>query len=116
MATPHIAGLTAYLLSLYGSKTFNPALIDPTLDASFMPTEAPLLQKAISLLPNYVVAFFPQSLKAAVSVAPTPKKPTLTPAKLKKALLALSTVDALTGELPAGTPNLLAYNNYTSSG
>jgi cerevisin len=45
-----------------------------------------------------------------------PKKPTLTPAKMKKAILNLATVDALTGELPAGTPNLLIFNNYTTSG
>lgn len=114
MATPHVAGLSAYLLSLYGSATFNPALIDPELDASFVPTEAPLLQKAISLLPNYVVAFLPQSIKTAVTVAPTPKKPTLTPAKLKKALLALATVDALTGELPTGTPNLSVHLRFPS--
>ncbi|KAL7413532.1 peptidase S8/S53 domain-containing protein [Mrakia frigida] len=115
MATPHIAGLTAYLLSLYGSPSFNPSLIDPTLDASAFSAQTPLLQKAMSLLPSYVAAFIPQIIRSAV-VAPTPKVPTLTPAKLKKAILALATVDALSGELPAGTPNLLAFNNYTLKG
>jgi len=103
MATPHIAGLTAYLLALYGSPSFNPSLIDPTLDAAAFQT--PLLQKAMSLLPNYVAAFIPQTIRSAL-IAPTPKVPTLTPAKLKKAILALATVDALSGELPVGTPNL----------
>lgn len=113
MATPHIAGLTAYLLSLYGSPSFNPSLIDPTLDASAFSAQTPLLQKAMSLLPSYVAAFIPQIIRSAV-VAPTPKVPTLTPAKLKKAILALATVDALSGELPAGTPNLSVFGFFSS--
>lgn len=103
MATPHIAGLLAYYLSIYASPSFSPS-------AAVAGVEATLLEKAVSLLPAYVQAFLPGS---AVSFAPTPKKP-ITPAELKKALLKLATVDVLTGELPAGTPNLLAFNNYTT--
>lgn len=111
MATPHIAGLLAYLLSVHGTESFS-----PTNALSFGP--AGVLEKAVSLLPSYIQAFLPGPQSA---FAPVPKKPeALTPAELKKALLKLATVDTLSdangAELPVGSPNLLAFNNYTTQG
>lgn len=104
MATPHIAGLVAYYLGLhYNSVDLTAAPV----------TEAGVFEKAVSLLPAYLQALIPSSLESAF-VAPTPKKP-ITPAELKKALIKLATVDALKGDLPAGSPNVLAFNGYKSS-
>jgi cerevisin len=105
MATPHIAGLVAYYLGLHSNA------LDLTAVASA--TEASIFDKAVSLLPAYLQALIPSSLESAF-VAPTPKKP-MTPAELKKALIKLATVDALKGDLPAGSPNVLAFNGYKSS-
>ena len=120
MASPHICGLLAYLLSIHGTTTFNilengvtPSVIEPNVYA-----------KAYSLLPRLVQAIIPSpaSFGSPLDVSPAgddltrPVPPrnngTLTPAELKKALIALASPGMLT-DLPTGTPNLLAFNNAT---
>lgn len=117
MASPHICGLLAYLLSIHGSETFSLTdLLDqyaPVEESSKMS----LYARAYSLLPPMAQAVLPVPATASASddlVAPIPKNGTLTPAQLKKALLALSSPGMLT-DLPAGTPNLLAFNNATTT-
>ncbi|KAH9910997.1 peptidase S8/S53 domain-containing protein [Epithele typhae] len=113
MASPHTAGLLAYLLSIYPSKDFNPALrpdLVPTLFAHLAPTTPSALMRSYSL----VYASLPEWASADDDAfAPIPV-PVLTPKQLKLALLALATENALIDELPAGTPNLLIFNNATA--
>lgn len=113
MATPHVAGLVAYYLSLYPSVTFNPTF-DPSLVPSTLlgtalntanPTLSTVLNIAHAVLPNWATAYLPSTeapKMLVAAVAPVPKP--ITPAQLKKALLDLSTGGILTS-LPANTPN-----------
>ena len=110
MASPHICGLLAYLLSIHGSQTFS--LSDD------LASTTSLYAKAFSFLPRLAQAFLPVPVEVAtLDVLPTGHfrpipKDILPPAKLKKALIALASPGLLT-DLPAGTPNLLAFNNAT---
>eukprot|EP00918_Siedleckia_nematoides_P000055 GHVU01000116.1.p1 GENE.GHVU01000116.1~~GHVU01000116.1.p1 ORF type:complete len:456 (-),score=51.92 GHVU01000116.1:115-1374(-) len=117
MASPHTAGLLAYLLSIYGSASFNPELAAafdiPTLDVASQSPFATMYQVAHAALPRVMASFLPTPEMVSVAAAPISKP--LTAAQLKKALLALSTKDALTDKLPAGTPNLLIFNNATTA-
>jgi cerevisin len=129
MASPHTAGMLAYLLSIYPSKSF-----DPTTSTFNLETAADFFSVAASTTNDYPIAglsnvfhmlrkFMPGWMIRSVEerqvddfeggddVAPVPN--TLSPKKLKQALLALSTSGALT-DLPNGTPNLLIYNNATA--
>ncbi|PCH35720.1 hypothetical protein WOLCODRAFT_28089 [Wolfiporia cocos MD-104 SS10] len=111
MASPHTAGILAYLLSLYPSATFNPHVAPSFAPA---PLQAqPLAQAyalAHSVLPSWVATFLPPP--QLVAPVPTPA-PTLTPKQLKLALLALATEGALM-TVPKDTPNLLIFNNATA--
>ena len=118
MASPHTAGLLAYLLSLYPSTQFNP---DITLDFANIFQEQParsfgsVYAFAHSVLPSWVASFLPPP-ELVLDVAPVPPSPpTITPAQMKLALLALATEDALLDVLPSGTPNLLIFNNATTA-
>jgi cerevisin len=72
-----------------------------------------LYSTAYSLLPRIAQAFLPKPSSA--SFAPTPKKPaTLTPAKLKSALIKLSSKGVIT-DLDSKTANLLVFNNATTA-
>ncbi|KAF9012664.1 serine-type endopeptidase [Cyathus striatus] len=117
MASPHTAGLLAYLLSLYPSEEFDPIfekedLISLTSDRVFahVPEWYSIVRSA---LPGWAQTFLPSS-KLVDALAPVPKEPqTLTPSQLKKALIALSS-KGLLADLPAKTVNLLIFNNATS--
>jgi len=113
MASPHTAGLLAYLLSLYPSKSFDPetsAFVSPPVVQS-VPQRAlgSVFSFARAALPSWMSAMLPPP--AFQAVAPVPF-PTLTPLQLKKALLSLATPDILSA-LPPKTPNLLIFNNAT---
>ena len=124
MASPYIAGLFAYFLSIHGSATFS-----ITENAIAAQASASIYAKAYSLLPSLAQAvlpvpaelttpftFFPTEDGESETYAPVPpKRDTLTPAQLKKALIKLASPGMLSGNLPAGTPNLLAFNNATLS-
>lgn len=120
MASPHVAGLLAYLVSVYGTETFSPNVLNnltPSTDLSSpsSPSFTEMYSTLRSVFPSWVKTFLPPAQLVAV-VAPVPKEPKiLTPKQLKKALLDLATKGALTDALPAGTPNLLIFNNATSS-
>lgn len=123
MASPHVAGLLAYLLSIYPSETFAPSIdsiVPPALESS--------KKQAISLLDMYELTYefvpvwlasvlpSPSLFSSIREVAPIPPLPTLTPLQLKNALIALSSEDKLVGQaLPVGTPNLLVFNNATDA-
>lgn len=117
MASPHTAGMLAYLLSLYPSSTFNPD-VTPDLAAPALAIFAPssfsnVYAVAHAALPSWVSAFLP-SPALVDDVAPVPKEPkVLKPAELKKALLGLATADVFL-TLPDDTPNLIIFNNATA--
>lgn len=117
MASPHTAGLLAYLLSLYGTEGFNPAL-----DPEFMSLVAPgssgasLYDIVHSVLPSWAAAFLPPPRMVNLFEGVETTGPaTITPKQLKNALLSLATKNALTDALPKGTPNLLIFNNATAA-
>lgn len=117
MASPHTAGLLAYLLSLYPSVTFNPS-VAPDLASMKTYSLSSSLENAYALaysaMPSWVATFLPPpELMQEPAVAPVPY-PTLTPAQLKQALFALSTKDVFV-ELPTGSPNRLIFNNATAA-
>ena len=122
MASPHTAGLLAYLLSIYPSKAFNPSFAPDLVPAALQTPETPATfasayALAYQSLPSWVTTFLPPpALVDEVvggDVAPVPP-PTLTPKQLKVALLALATENMLDGPLPSGSPNLLIFNNATA--
>lgn len=111
MASPHTAGMIAYLLSLYPSKEFNPEVSPDLIPALFAPSSfSNMYALAHAALPSWMTTFIP-SPSFVEELAPVPT--TLTPKQLKKALLALSTPDALR-DLPKDTVNLLIFNNATA--
>lgn len=116
MASPHICGLLAYLVSIEGTDTFSVLAGDDDLvSEEGVTTEASMYGKAYSLLPKLVQSVIPSpSDDDSFRPVPPPKKGgELTPARLKKALIALASPGKLVDQLPAGTPNLLAFNNAT---
>lgn len=118
MASPHTAGLLAYLLSIYPSSTFDPAfgnLVPPAFSKPIHHAESFVEAYALaySYLPAWVTQVLPEPSFLGLNddVAPIPA--TLTPEQLKRALVTLSTQDMLTESLPAGSPNLVIFNNAT---
>ena len=112
MASPHTAGLLAYLLSLYPSKSFDPevsAFVSPVVQSVPQRALGTVFSIARAALPTWMSSMLPPPVLEAAAPIPLP---TLTPAQLKKALLALATPDVLS-MLPAKTPNLLIFNNAT---
>ncbi|KAK4058173.1 proteinase B [Microbotryomycetes sp. JL221] len=101
MASPHVAGLAAYFLSLY-PDSFNvetQEFVD-TPKTSFI---------------GSAQAFFGFGEQTRVESRFVGDKP-LSPRALKKAIQKVATKNAITGVLPQGTPNILIFNNYTTSG
>jgi cerevisin len=118
MASPHVAGLLAYLLSLYPSERFNPVL-GKDFVPSVLQTEAQrpfisVYSVAHRALPPFISQFLPSPKLFEAVTAPVPERPKITPLQLKKALLALSSKGLLT-DLPSKTVNLLVFNNATGS-
>lgn len=119
MASPHTAGLLAYLLSIYPSEQFNP-LVTPDFIPSMLQTQ-PMprsLSSAYAIahaaLPSWVSAFLPPP-RLLEAIAPVPQGPvTLSPLELKKAVISLASKGVLS-DLPPKTPNLLIFNNATTA-
>ncbi|KAI0077182.1 hypothetical protein K474DRAFT_1109882 [Panus rudis PR-1116 ss-1] len=119
MASPHTAGLLAYLLSIYPDKTFSPK-ITPDLVPSSLLTQglssacfSDAYALAHSSLPSWIASFLPPPRLVEEVVASTPRENvTLTTKQLKAALLELAVRDKL-DTLPEETPNLLIFNNAT---
>jgi cerevisin len=117
MASPHTAGLLAYLLSIYPSTTFNPStssLVPEELNAQrpFTGSFTQLYQSIYSIMPRWASGFLPSPRLVHAITAPVYKP--ISPAVLKKALISLSTPNVLT-EIPADTVNKLIFNNYTAT-
>jgi cerevisin len=120
MASPHTAGLLAYLLSIYPSETFNPIVAAsglPTVHMTLSQTQrtfpSDIYSIAHAAIPRWVSAFLPPPSLVEMVNAPIPGGPkTLTPKELKQALIALSS-RGLLSDLPAQTVNLLIFNNAT---
>lgn len=131
MASPHTAGLLAYLLSIYPTKEFDPSfdsdenvvaiqstrvLSSPFSSSSSASSLYFMLHRS---LPSFVTNYMPSPnfldivFQNTGDAAPVPPRETLTPAQLKKALLALSS-EGLLEDLPAKTVNKLIYNNATA--
>ncbi|KAF8320425.1 hypothetical protein DL93DRAFT_2164038 [Clavulina sp. PMI_390] len=121
MASPHVAGLIAYLLSLYPTEKFNPAVdvapfltvpapttLESVLSSSSNPTFSALLSLAKAILP---ASFFSPELSAEM-LAPIPSP--ISPKQMKQALILLSSPNVLK-DVGEGSPNLLVFNNFTSS-
>jgi len=118
MASPHTAGLLAYLLSIYPSAEFDPQfdkydeLVSLTSDAQTPLSFGGFYAITHAALPQWISSFLPAP-ELVDRIAPVPTHPkTLTPSQLKKALLALSS-KGMISDLPAETVNLLIYNNAT---
>jgi cerevisin len=130
MASPHTAGMLAYLLSIYPSKSFDPTTSSFDLEAaadffsvaSSTTNDYPIagLSNVFHMLKKVLPGWMVRSVaeenyvddyQGGDDVAPVPN--TLSPKKLKQALLTLATTNILT-DLPSGTPNLLIYNNATA--
>lgn len=111
MASPHVAGLLAYLLSIYPSVTFN-----PSIPLQFSP-EALKVEEAYASF--YAIArtalpyWMSQYLPAPDFFAPVPGPITITPTQLREALLMLSTRGVIT-DAGKESPNLLVFNNATA--
>lgn len=121
MASPHTAGLLAYLLSIYPSKEFDPILSADDFNAyPYLTTQVVpgnfngLYAKARSALPSWISTFLPSpSMMNVIGNVAATELPTISPEQLKKALIALSGKGHLS-DLPADTPNLLIFNNATA--
>lgn len=116
MASPHTAGLLAYLLSIYPSATFDPStstLIPLELIAQrpFTGSFTRLYESVYSVMPRWVSGFIPPPRLIEAVTASSEFKP-MDPFALKAALIALASKDVL-GQIPNDTVNLLAFNNYT---
>lgn len=118
MASPHTAGLLAYLLSIYPSVPFNPDLTPgfdvPTLTDPEQRAFASMYKVIHAALPHVISSFLPSPDIVEAATAPVPPK-TLSAAQLKRAVLSLATKGMITGTLPEGTPNLLIFNNATTA-
>ncbi|KAJ6614096.1 subtilisin-like serine protease [Mycena sp. CBHHK59/15] len=115
MASPHTAGLVAYLLGIYPSATFDPVFSHDLLPPALQPQRtfsAPSRIYTIlrAVLPRPIAGLLPDLWVPEAAAGPR----TLSPAEMKAALLALATKGKLS-VLPANTPNLLIFNNATSS-
>jgi len=123
MASPHVAGVLAYLLSIYPSVLFDPSVAPEVAEAFGIPTLAVADQSPFATmytvvhaaLPRFIANFVPSPAMLTATAPVPPKNPTLSARQLKKATLALSTPDVILGKLPAGTPNLLVFNNATTA-
>lgn len=118
MASPHIVGLLAYLLSIYGTDDFNLLTADAQ-QLSVIDVEDSLASKLSSVMPIPAMALDLVSSVASYFAGgdATVKSDivgVLTPAELKKALIKLASPGVLTG-LDSDTVNKLAFNNATAT-
>lgn len=112
MASPHVAGLIAYLLSIYPSVTFNPRFPFQSVPEALKVEDTYTSFYAIArvALPYWMSQYLP----SPDFFAPVPQGPiSLTPAQLREAIVALSTRDVLSN-VGKGSPNLLVFNNATA--
>lgn len=107
MATPHVAGLVAYLLSIYPSATFNPTF-DLTESSDY--TYASVYAVAYTALPRWIAAYLPPPQFFAS--LPLDRINILSPKDIKQAIIDLSS-KGLLDDCDYDTPNKLVFNNAT---
>ncbi|GAA6036862.1 hypothetical protein JCM8097_006319 [Rhodosporidiobolus ruineniae] len=100
MASPHIAGLAAYLL---GTEWAASAALDEALDVAARRAEQD----------SSFAASFGQFAFGGKRLGPKPEDHLLSPKALKKVMIKVSTRGALT-DIGEGSPNYLSFNNYTA--
>jgi cerevisin len=118
MASPHTAGLIAYVLSLYPSKFLN--IPDEQFDSmsdSFFNTvvqTVPGLSNVQRIL-SVAKVILPKSIAERIpSFAPVPPRyPILSPRILKRTIISLASEGMLSKLGSPDTPNLLIFNNAT---
>ncbi|GAA5897415.1 hypothetical protein JCM8208_003266 [Rhodotorula glutinis] len=98
MASPHIAGLAAYMLGTDWAKS---AALEEAL-ALEMQRE-----------PTFAQAIGQFAFGKAGSLVGKPENHILSPKALKKAMIKVATKGVL-HDLPAGSPDILSFNNYTA--
>jgi len=113
MASPHVAGLVAYLLSIYPSKSFNPVLTKIFELEEEEQTTFSAYAFAYAALPRFISDYLPTPRLVERLTAPIPGKQ-ITTAQMKEALKALSSPDLLS-DISSDTPNLLVFNNATTA-
>lgn len=109
MASPHTAGMLAYLLSIYPSTTFNPSF-DSESFAPVFPYSS-FYSLCHAALPRWMTEFLPSP--EIFFTAPAPGPAEISPKALKQALLDLASKGMLS-DLPSQTVNLLIFNNATA--
>jgi cerevisin len=114
MASPHVAGLLAYLLSIYPHETFSPWLASNSGSETYLTETSinPTWDTFLSVLHYLIPSYFQHSVHPPVEDAFAPIPPKVTPAQLKNALIKLSTYGVLS-DVGEGSPNLLIFNNFT---
>jgi cerevisin len=113
MASPHVAGLIAYLLSIYPSVTFDPEVgkYNTPTDSVMAMATATLYTAIHANLPVWIASFLPKP-QAVLTNSAAPIPSIITPFQLKSAIEELSSPGLLTG-VPENTVNLLVFNNAT---
>lgn len=124
MATPHIAGLLAYLLSIYGSADFEAEGTRAAVDEATVQYRAvrSWAAQALAALHPWVPAalrpawemWLPAARAPVVAKADDGISSALTPKELRRALLRFASDGMLEG-LDQTTVNRLAYNNATTT-
>ncbi|KAF8870884.1 peptidase S8/S53 domain-containing protein [Infundibulicybe gibba] len=108
MASPHTAGLLAYLLSIYPSAQFDPVVYD------LIPQTNLQIQSAF-VASSHVYAVAHAALPAWVSAfLPPPKLVDTMTIPLKEVLIKQLSTPNVLRDLPSNTVNLLIFNNATS--
>lgn len=115
MAAPHVVGLMAYMLSIYGTEDFG-LLAEPPQKApqgawhSWVHAMTRMMPAPFQVLLRAHEALWP-AMEPDAAVLSVGSR--LTPAQLKHAMRSMATAGALT-DLDPDTINKLAYNNATS--
>ncbi|GJJ08431.1 hypothetical protein Clacol_002647 [Clathrus columnatus] len=112
MASPHVAGLIAYILSLapedkavlYKEHGFSHLLTETVSQSSGFWGQ--LYSVARAVLPNVLSEWLPSEEYPSLQI------PAISPLEMKRLLISLGTKGVLT-DLPRDTPNVLVYNNAT---
>ncbi|KAJ7578334.1 peptidase S8/S53 domain-containing protein [Mycena floridula] len=115
MASPHVAGLIAYFLSIYPHETFTPKVSSSMIPQAMQSQRAfSFYRVAYRALPGFISNYMPSPALVDIATAPTPSRPVMSPLQLKTALLEMSTKGAL-DDISKDTVNKLIFNNATTS-
>ncbi|CCV00614.1 unnamed protein product [Malassezia sympodialis ATCC 42132] len=112
MATPHVAGLMAYMLSIYGTEDFGLVAEPPQHTwRAWVHALSRMMPAPFQVLLRSHETLWPAMEVPGAAVRSVESR--LTPAQLRRAMRSMATAGALT-DLDPDTINKLAYNNATS--